>query len=82
MTILGKGRRDQNRQDPWKRAADGARKQAAGDEEKVGSVIEGPAGRAHSASPACDGPIEKIRRERHHHGEQSENRATQILLSP
>ena len=41
--ILGKGRGDQNWQDPWKGAAEGARKQAAGDKEKVGSVIEGPA---------------------------------------
>lgn len=41
--ILGKGRRDQNRQDPGERAAGRAGEQAAGDEEEVCGVIEGPA---------------------------------------
>ena len=54
--ILGEGRRDQHRQDPRKGAAQGARKQAAGNEEKVGSVIEGPACRAHRTSRRAIGP--------------------------
>ena len=55
--ILGKGRRDQNRQDPWKRSARGAAEQSAGNEEKVGTMIEGPAKRASGTCPACHGPV-------------------------
>jgi len=76
--ILGKGRCDQNWQDPWERAAPGAGKQSAGDEEEVRSVIEGPAKRAHRTGSTCDGPVQKIRCQRHHHREQSENRMAQI----
>ena len=55
--ILGKGHRDQNWQNPWERAARGAGEQAAGDEEEVGRVIEGPAKRAYGTRLARDHPV-------------------------
>ena len=77
--VLGKSRSDADWQDPWKHPAECTRKYAADDEKKIGSVIEGPAQRAHRSPAACYRPIQKIRYQRYDPRDQSENR--RMLIS-
>src|SRR5438132_10222115 len=58
--VLGKGRSDADGQNPRKRPAECARKDAGDYEEKIASVIKGSTQGAHRTSAACDRSVQKI----------------------
>src|SRR3989441_598595 len=74
--VLREGRRDEDRQDPGKGAADGARHQAAGHEETVGRVVERSAGGGDRVSAARERAVEHIRRDGRGQHERGERRVT------
>jgi hypothetical protein len=62
--VLREGGADERREDPRDGAAGRAPCEAARDEDKVGRVVEDPAGRGGGAPAARDGAVEEIGRDR------------------